>query len=345
MGGKVQSPKMAFQGYTYPQQPLQQQIPQMQMYQQPGQQTQSGVQVYPQMVQQASGYQQQGQQATAPQIPFGQQAAGYQQMGQQATAYQQPGQQMPVYQQPGQQVAGYQQMGQQMQPSQTPFGQQMQAPQIPFGQQPDQQFVQGMGYVPGQQMMSMETGAAGMKGMSGVGLSASDITSGQVGMPRLVQTAAPVKILQPQSIIVIPEVQSWLTREQLTALMNIVTPAGEPLLRAGNLADNLEVYNILKRYKDEPDRIVEIIAALPSLLSTHGKKYIWSFPAMQKHIDQFEDDLYVRNIKIEMTIVDAKCGRCKHDKAYYIPVQTRGGDEATSIFFKCVKCTHLWRAQ
>ncbi|RLG67435.1 MAG: transcription factor S, partial [Methanobacteriota archaeon] len=30
--------------------------------------------------------------------------------------------------------------------------------------------------------------------------------------------------------------------------------------------------------------------------------------------------------------------------AYFLPVQTRAGDEAETRFFECVKCKHRWRA-
>ena len=38
------------------------------------------------------------------------------------------------------------------------------------------------------------------------------------------------------------------------------------------------------------------------------------------------------------------CPDCTHKEAYFWTVQTRGGDEAETRFFKCVKCNHTWRA-
>ena len=37
------------------------------------------------------------------------------------------------------------------------------------------------------------------------------------------------------------------------------------------------------------------------------------------------------------------CPRCGHDEASYWMVQTRGGDEASTQFFRCTKCGRTWR--
>ena len=39
-----------------------------------------------------------------------------------------------------------------------------------------------------------------------------------------------------------------------------------------------------------------------------------------------------------------QCPKCKHKKAYYWLAQTRAADEAETQFFRCVKCSHQWRA-
>ena len=38
-----------------------------------------------------------------------------------------------------------------------------------------------------------------------------------------------------------------------------------------------------------------------------------------------------------------ECPKCGNGEAYYWMVQTRGGDESTTQFFRCVKCSHTWR--
>jgi DNA-directed RNA polymerase subunit M len=37
------------------------------------------------------------------------------------------------------------------------------------------------------------------------------------------------------------------------------------------------------------------------------------------------------------------CQKCRHGEAFYWMVQTRGGDEASTQFFKCTKCGWTWR--
>jgi len=37
------------------------------------------------------------------------------------------------------------------------------------------------------------------------------------------------------------------------------------------------------------------------------------------------------------------CPKCENEQAYYWTVQTRSGDEAETMFFRCCKCNHQWR--
>ena len=37
------------------------------------------------------------------------------------------------------------------------------------------------------------------------------------------------------------------------------------------------------------------------------------------------------------------CQKCGHGEAFYWMVQTRGGDEASTQFFRCAKCGKTWR--
>ena len=44
-----------------------------------------------------------------------------------------------------------------------------------------------------------------------------------------------------------------------------------------------------------------------------------------------------------METTKSECQKCKHDTAYIWMVQLRGGDEAATQFFKCVKCGNTRR--
>ncbi len=39
----------------------------------------------------------------------------------------------------------------------------------------------------------------------------------------------------------------------------------------------------------------------------------------------------------------ANCRRCGNAEAYYYSVQTRGGDEAETVYLTCTKCKHVWK--
>jgi DNA-directed RNA polymerase subunit M len=39
----------------------------------------------------------------------------------------------------------------------------------------------------------------------------------------------------------------------------------------------------------------------------------------------------------------AECPKCGHSEAFYWMVQTRGADESSTQFFRCVRCGYTWR--
>ena len=44
-----------------------------------------------------------------------------------------------------------------------------------------------------------------------------------------------------------------------------------------------------------------------------------------------------------LPIMKVSCQKCGHGEAFYWMVQTRGGDEASTQFFRCTKCGRTWR--
>ena len=38
-----------------------------------------------------------------------------------------------------------------------------------------------------------------------------------------------------------------------------------------------------------------------------------------------------------------KCSKCKNNKISYYELQTRSGDEAMTVYFSCIVCSHRWR--
>lgn len=44
-----------------------------------------------------------------------------------------------------------------------------------------------------------------------------------------------------------------------------------------------------------------------------------------------------------MPTTAAECPKCGHNTAFWWMIQTRGGDESSTQFFRCEKCGHTWR--
>lgn len=44
-----------------------------------------------------------------------------------------------------------------------------------------------------------------------------------------------------------------------------------------------------------------------------------------------------------MPVIEAQCPKCSHGEAYFWTVQTRASDEPETKFFKCRKCSNVWR--
>lgn len=59
----------------------------------------------------------------------------------------------------------------------------------------------------------------------------------------------------------------------------------------------------------------------------------------KKEIVVIDEDKELENL----STIDAECPKCKHEKAIWWLVQTRGVDEPSTRFFRCVKCRHTWR--
>ena len=70
-----------------------------------------------------------------------------------------------------------------------------------------------------------------------------------------------------------------------------------------------------------------------------------SDPMVQKFGKPKESIVVIGKEKNIQTLPRAKvtCQKCGHGEAFYWMVQTRGGDEAMTQFFRCTKCGVTWR--
>lgn len=80
------------------------------------------------------------------------------------------------------------------------------------------------------------------------------------------------------------------------------------------------------------------------------------FEASEKSPSLYKTTVTVEHNSKEKTVVlsskevkglpvtkDVVCPKCGWREAYYWVVQTRAADEPSTRFFKCVKCSHVWR--
>jgi len=63
-----------------------------------------------------------------------------------------------------------------------------------------------------------------------------------------------------------------------------------------------------------------------------------------KKVEQKEEKVeIIEDEPTTLPTTHARCPSCGHDKAHWWLRQTRGADEPTTRFFRCVKCGHTWR--
>ena len=62
--------------------------------------------------------------------------------------------------------------------------------------------------------------------------------------------------------------------------------------------------------------------------------------------DNFSEQIKVVSDESDMTplpTIEVDCPKCGNKEAYWWMLQTRGGDEPTTQFYRCIKCNHTWR--
>jgi len=62
--------------------------------------------------------------------------------------------------------------------------------------------------------------------------------------------------------------------------------------------------------------------------------------------EQTEDQIKVVGDEVDfktMPTSDVDCPKCGNNQAFWWLLQTRSGDEATTQFYRCTKCSHTWR--
>jgi DNA-directed RNA polymerase subunit M len=78
-----------------------------------------------------------------------------------------------------------------------------------------------------------------------------------------------------------------------------------------------------------------------------GEETRRSDPIVQK-LGSAKESVVVIGKKDEKSVqtlptMKVSCQKCGNEEAFYWMVQTRGGDEASTQFFRCTKCGRTWR--
>jgi len=62
-----------------------------------------------------------------------------------------------------------------------------------------------------------------------------------------------------------------------------------------------------------------------------------------RHTEEKEMTVVVDNAGENAPTMTVQCTACGNDKATFWQVQTRGGDEGSTIFYRCTTCGRTWR--
>ncbi len=73
------------------------------------------------------------------------------------------------------------------------------------------------------------------------------------------------------------------------------------------------------------------------------EKEVKGYKLVEKPREKDDDPLVLEDAPATKPKTRNKCPKCGHNEAYWWMSQTRGADEPTTRFYKCVKCEHTWR--
>lgn len=98
---------------------------------------------------------------------------------------------------------------------------------------------------------------------------------------------------------------------------------------------------VLKRIKSEDE-----VTLMNLVCDRCGASFPVNESITKPEISESEDQIKILNEDVDiktMPTLDEICPKCDNREAYWWLLQTRGGDEATTQFYRCTKCNHTWR--
>ena len=109
-------------------------------------------------------------------------------------------------------------------------------------------------------------------------------------------------------------------------------------------------FKLAKNEEEYKEIITQIVLqvknkiSLKEILQTLKKgKYIWNSDTFEniKYSIEEQDNFIVKPFEIDEGVME--CTKCGSKKTYSYTKQTRGGDEATTVFAICSNCNARWK--
>jgi DNA-directed RNA polymerase subunit M len=100
-------------------------------------------------------------------------------------------------------------------------------------------------------------------------------------------------------------------------------------------------------HKKSTEEKADIVMACPKC-GFRKRQPVKELEPIPKVIERFPQETIVVISKEEQKLrvlptVRVECSKCGNNLAYVWQVQTRGGDESSTQFFRCTKCNHTFR--
>lgn len=152
------------------------------------------------------------------------------------------------------------------------------------------------------------------------------------------QFAVPIFTQQEETIeMFMQKVWDEGTADQIRALISLTYPNGEKIIDIRRKSDI--IIEIIGMLKVNPfDEVIEFLKE-----STSPNYILWDQDSMGPSITKFERELALHEDE-EIGVKNVgRCRSCSSNELIFVKKQMRSGDEATTIFVRCVLCGKRWR--
>lgn len=176
------------------------------------------------------------------------------------------------------------------------------------------------------------------------------MTAAFVSAAKIAQT---VVVNQPKFTLNVDNANDYLTglvsegdKKELLSLQFVSETGNQPLFSSQFPETLTELLGVLHQ-DDSKDKVnsMAYFRSNPFVQCKTRKDIIWKLPTLDENRKRVELDVKILTYKARGVKGSGKCGKCGSTEVVYGEKQTRGGDEAATIFAKCagVGCDNKWR--